>query len=275
MDFSVNLLHTMEKDMKFGILQVLKAANVSSAEEIDESVLMKVDKDTLIIFVNSLVSLVEKNLELCKLAANKVDEMKSELIENQKELLKKQQDQIDSVQKTVKTEIKSWADVVKKNNNQTKLLTTKTVKEAVRAVNNEEERSRNFIIYGLEEIADEEEEDLPAIVCGVYDRTGFSCPAGTTDIYRLGKKTADKARPIKVEMETPGDVQFMLKNAYKLRADEHFKLVYLAPDRTKEERKAHGKLINEMKELIKQDSSKHYFIRDNKVKSADKTLSTG
>ena len=59
--------------------------------------------------------------------------------------MEKQQKQIDSVQKIVKTEMKSWSDVVNKNNTQNKLtFTTKTVKEAVRAVNAEEGRSESI-----------------------------------------------------------------------------------------------------------------------------------
>ena len=74
-------------------------------------------------------------MNLCKSAASSIDQTKTEQmqIDMQKQLINRQQDQIDSVQKTVKREIKSWANV-------------KTVKEAVRSVN-EEERSRNLIIY--------------------------------------------------------------------------------------------------------------------------------
>ena len=43
--------------------------------------------------------------------------------------------------------LESWAAVVKKNMTQRKVLTTKTVKEAVKVANEEEERSRNLIMY--------------------------------------------------------------------------------------------------------------------------------
>ena len=49
-------------------------------------------------------------------------------------------------------------------------------------------------------------------------------------------------------------------------------MIYLAPDRTAEQRVAHNKLVNRMKELIKEDSSKHYFIRNNKIESTDKRI---
>ena len=84
---------------------------------------------------------------LFKSAASKMDQMKSEQIENQKELMKMKQDQIDSVQTTVETGMKSWVDIVKKNSSQNKQLTSKTVKEAVRAASEEEDRTKNFIIY--------------------------------------------------------------------------------------------------------------------------------
>ena len=62
----------------------------------------------------------------------------------------------------------------------------------------------------------------------------------------------------------------ILKNAHKLKAHAELKTVYLSPDRTKEQRLAHGKLVKKMKELISRDSSKHYFIRDCKVNCVDK-----
>ena len=56
----------------------------------------------------------------------------------------------------------------------------------------------------------------------------------------------------------------------KLKANSELKSVYLSPDRTKEQRSAHGKLVNQMKEMIARDCSKHYFIRDNKINCVDK-----
>ena len=66
------------------------------------------------------------------------------------------------------------------------------------------------------------------------------------------------------------DVENILRKAHKLKSNEEFKTVYLAPDRTPEQRAAHSKLVNQMKELIKNDSSKHYYIRDDKIKCTDK-----
>ncbi|KAL5251689.1 hypothetical protein ACHWQZ_G014734 [Mnemiopsis leidyi] len=152
---------------------------------------------------------------------------------------------------------------------------SKSVKEAVKAVNEEEERSKNLIVYGAQD--DDESE------------WGYSCKVDkTTDTFtaicdqlecenvdvqhctRIGEWRADRTRPIKVEFRTAADVETVLRKAHKLKASDEFKKVYLAPDRSAEERAAHSKLVNQMKELIKKDNSKHYFIRDDKIKCTDK-----
>ena len=70
------------------------------------------------------------------------DQLKSEKITSQKLLIEIQQTQMNTVQDTVESEIKSWTDVVKKNNNQlhVKRLSETSVKQAVRAVNEEKKK---------------------------------------------------------------------------------------------------------------------------------------
>ena len=272
MDFSIEQLHAVERDMKSKISKVLEATNGLSTGDLTQGALNKLTKSTLSDFVRSLVSTVECNIELCKSAASKIDAIQTEQIETQKKMLDLQREQMGTVDKTVKTELKSWADVVTSKINQTQSITTTTVKEAVRTVNDEEHRSKNYIIYGYDEIEDAEE-DPREIVKEVYEKAGCLVPE-ILDIYRIGKKTSGKTRPIKVEMSDSGDVRFILKHAYKLR-ESNLRSVYVAPDRTREERIAHSNLVKEMKELIRQFPSKHYIIRNNKVVCSDKTLSSG
>ena len=156
MDFSVESLHTAEKDIESEIRKLMKAVGASSPSDINQSSLQKLNKAPLQTFLVNIVSLYDKNISLCKSAAAKCDQLKSEQIELQKQLINAQNDQIAAVQKTVKTEMKSLADIAKKNLTQSKVVTAKTVKEAVRAVNEEIERSRNLIIYG---VAEGEEDD--------------------------------------------------------------------------------------------------------------------
>ena len=66
-------------------------------------------------------------------------------------------------------------------------------------------------------------------------------------------------RPIKVQFRTSSDVDLLLRRACKLKSSEEFSGVYLAPDRTPEQRAARNKLVQQ-KELIIKDSSKDDII---------------
>ena len=263
----------MEKEFSSEMAKILKTAKVNSTTELNENVLLKLTKNPLADIIVRLVNLCEKNLNTCKSAASKLDQMKTAQIESQKKLLEIQQERIDSVQQTVKTELKSWADVVKKgyDSNKLKQLTTQSVKEAVKSVNDEEKRSKCFLIYGCEEQEDEGDRSCE-IAQEIYCKVGFRPPV-IVDAYRIGNRTEGRTRPIKVEVEHPTDVHVLLKSAHKLRASD-MTSVYLAPDRTKEQRTAHKKLVTEMKSMIERDPSKYYYIRNNKINCIDKATSS-
>jgi hypothetical protein len=65
-------------------------------------------------------------------------------------------------------------------------------------------------------------------------------------------------------------VDIILRRAHKMKQHSDLKSVYVLSDRTKEQRAIHSKLVLKMKEIIKKDSSKHYFIKDSKVNCVDK-----
>ena len=89
--------------MKSEIQKVLKAVNVSTTSELNETVMMqKLNKNPLAKFVETLTNLIEKNIELCKSAAGKIDQLKSEKMADQKLLIEIQQGQINPVQDAVK-----------------------------------------------------------------------------------------------------------------------------------------------------------------------------
>jgi hypothetical protein len=92
MDFSVESLHAMERDMGSEILKLMKAVNVSSTSEINQNNLQRLNKGPLSSFLLSMVGLFEKNVDLCKSAAVKCDQLESEQIEIQKQVLQTQQD---------------------------------------------------------------------------------------------------------------------------------------------------------------------------------------
>ena len=253
----MDLLNKMEKEMTSDIQKVLRTLNVFSVSEVTESVLIaKLHKNPMAKIVISLLNLVEQNIELCKCAAGKIDEMKSEKIAEQKQLIDMQQGQIDSVQETVKTEMKSWTDVVKKNSNQRQgkqISSENTIKHAVRSVNEEERKSKNVMIYGCEEKENEADFEVQKAVKDIFNATHMFPFVNVCDLYRIGKKEPGKSRPIKAILESASDVANVLFHARNLKEREKFKHVYLGPDRTKQDQLAHNRLVKEMKLMIEKE----------------------
>ena len=264
--------------MKAELTRLMKATKVSSVADLTQSVLEnKLNKGPLSEYLSNLVKLVDSSMNLCKAAAGSIDEMKTKVLDTQTQLIECQNKEISSVKEVVQEETKTWADLFKKNNNHVKQSTHKSVREAIKAVNEEEERSRNFIIYGVKEEEKEDEEWVDDIKINPLHAqiTAISKQTVGVDTYirsidRIGKRVPGKVRPIKVELDSSTEVASFLSNANKLKESDEFKMVYLAPDRTAEQRVAHNKLVTRMKELIRQDSSKHYYIRNDKIESTDK-----
>ena len=90
---------------------------------------------------------------------------------------------------------------------------------------------------------------------------------------RLGtiKKDSDSVRPIKVTLGSADSVKEILSKAKTLKtlygSNEMFSKMYLAPDRSQEERIEHRKLVEEMKLLISKEPNKHHCIRNGKIVS--------
>ena len=101
-------------------------------------------------------------------------------------------------------------------------------------------------------------------------RVGPVKPLGETEATR------PSCRPIKVTLASPEAVKFVLSRAKKLKQNpyEEYKNINLSPDRSREERAAHKKLVEQLKQKISNDSSKYHFIRDGLIKSTDKVISS-
>ena len=266
--------------MKAELTRLMKATKVSSVADLSQSVLEnKLLKGPLSEYLSNFVKLIDSSMSmyLCKAAAGSIDEMKTKVLDTQTQLIECQNKEISSVKEVVQEETKTWADLFKKTNNNVKQSTHKSVREAIKAVNEEEERSSNLIIYGVKEEEKEDEHWVNNIKINPlqtqihFIKKQIDCSDIHARSYtRIGVKTEGKVRPIKVELHSSADVASILSNAHKLKESDDFKMVYLAPDRTAEQRVAHNKLVTRMKEMIRQDSSKHYYIRNDKIQSTDK-----
>ena len=122
----------------------------------------------------------------------------------------------------------------------------------------------------VEEIA-EDDEDCGQLMGEIFEDMDCCSNVNTVDCYRIGKKETAKTRPIRIECKDRSDAQYYLFHARKLKKSEKFSKVYLAPDRTREQRIAHNKLVKQMKEKIAADPGKYFYIRNKMICSIDKT----
>ena len=187
------------------------------------------------------------------------------IIQLQSKILEKRDEHIDSVQATVQKEIKSFSGVVSQSC--ATALAPSKIKTAVRKVTEEADRSRNFVIYGVDE---EKDENIIVKVNGILQEIEEKPPVET--VSRVGIKQAEKCRPVKVTLRSSDSVNQVLKKSKLLRTKEGFKSVYICPDRSLEERRAFKKLLEELraKRSAESDSDKVYIIRNNKIITIDK-----
>ena len=264
-------LHNIEKDLNAAFSFVLKSAKVDNAGELNQTVMTKMHKGPLINCVEKLFGLLKSNIELCRSAAGKIDRLQADCIQSKSELIALQQNKLDTVQTSVRKEMQSWSDIVQKNCEKSSVPAVKGhVKQVVKSFVEESDRSRSFIIYGAKE---EKAEHTPDLVDDLLLAINEENKHQVLGSLRIGtiKKDSDSVRPIKVTLGSADSVKEILSKAKTLKtlygSYAIFSKMYLAPDRSREERIEHRKLVEEMKLLISKEPSKHHCIRNGKIVS--------
>ena len=87
-------------------------------------------------------------------------------------------------------------------------------------------------------------------------------------VVRLGQPTG-KCRPVRVSLKSPDTVHSILNDSPKLKSSARHGKVYISSDRTPKERIRHKELVEELKNKLKVDSSKHWKISKGGVTSVD------
>ena len=223
---------------------------------------------------NQLNSVVGETLNAMK----DVEELKSFLIRSQesviklqRELLEAKANQLESVQTTVKSavqdtvqaEIKSYSQAVLKASPNT-TITEESLKKVVQKAVSEEDRSRNVLIFGLKET---DEEKLSDKVDELFEQIEVK---PHFEAVRIGRKSADKTRPVKILLSNSNTVHQILSKSKNLKLSEHHKTVFISPDRSPEEQARHHLLVLEMKEKAKKDLKRRYYIRSGIICCEDK-----
>ena len=275
MEFSVSTLHELEKQIEDLSDSVSAKLNCRKLEDLTHDLFKPkgVTKDVITEIVLKMGSMICQSRTVLRSAAEKLDQQKSGQIKTQNELIQCKSGKLTSVKETVKTEMKLFTDVVKNNTVASEISPAK-IKMAVKSAITEDDRSKNFIIFGAPEELECEEQEMSelSLVGDILGFMKFKERPNITNIERVGVKKSDSTRrPIKVTMRDPEIVREMLSRAKVLKSVDvegynfNYNKLYLSPDRSQDERISRQKLVQEMKERIKKDSSKKYYIRNNKV----------
>ena len=139
----------------------------------------------------------------------------------------------------------------------------KAVTKASVAKPDEEDRSRNLIVFGLPEEADGATVDTS--VTSLLEELDEKPPL--TSCTRLGMPAEGKLRPVKVTLKSRDSLLVLLKKACELRNSENFKRVFLEPDRTYEERVERKKSVKTLNELRQAHPERKYILRKGVIES--------
>ena len=188
-------------------------------------------------------------------------ESQEKLVKLQCELLEKRDTEINAVQSTAQTEIKSFADVLQKQCNSA--LAPKRVQRAIEHAT--EERCCNIIIHGLPDDEEEEQIDLDERVKKVLGMVGGEGIGGVWGFGRMGQFREGYNRPVKLRLTAKWIRDEFLSNKAKLRLWDYTKKVYISPDLSIEEREVRRRLVAELKKRKEAEPGKKFIIRGGKV----------
>ena len=242
-------------------------------------------KDTLGLLFSESFHYVRLQVEKMKQLKAELSSVKSQLIENQQWVISLQEQiidnkdkQLDAVQTVVKSSVesnlkeqfKSYSKAAAENVmvcQADSLADPATLKKMVKSVVQEEDRSRNVVIFGLPE---QKNENVEARVQEVFQEIGLK---PTLQATRVGKIRKDNAkRPVQVSLSSHSVVHQVLCQVKKLRHSATFSKVYVRPDRSEEERAQDRLLVNELAKKREMEPDKLHFIRSGTIHSRDKPI---
>ncbi|KAL5260533.1 hypothetical protein ACHWQZ_G010615 [Mnemiopsis leidyi] len=241
---------------------------VDGAKNLSPSALNKhsVTKAQMAEFLFTAVYLLDHCcLPLMSSATSQIETLQEEKISDQKTIINLQQDliskkneELGEVSKTVEAGLKTYSSALQQSC--TTALSPRNIAAAVKTVTQEEDRSRELVLFGVTE---ESEDRVTSVVTKVLEQMNEK--PQVMQCRRIGKPNATATRPIIFSVRSSDVAHQILKKAKLLRDIEGYKTVYISPNRTREERVARQKLVCKLKEKRKGDPNSRYFIRKDEI----------
>ena len=257
-------MYQLEKSISELLFSTFNARKLS---DIRRTVLKSANKDIAVDLAMNLASLLDRSGQLLRNASADLDCLKREQIESQSKLLKVQEElsvkksaQLDAVKTTVEENMSSWAAVVKKNSGNK--VMQKEVKKAVKCAINESDREYNVVMFNVEEQKKEDPSEKydADTALDIMNFAGLDVVEGEYTTERIGTLDKDKNRPLKVKFDFKSTAFSLLAKAKNLKDNEEYGQVFIVPDRSREERIEHRKLVEQLKLIRTQNPDKRCYI---------------
>ena len=185
-----------------------------------------------------------------------------EVIEPQKKLISKKDEELGLVSKTVEDGLKSYSSVLQQSC--TTALSPNNIATAVKKIAKEDDRSKEVVIFGV----DEETGECPAYkVAGIQEQ--LEEKPLISGCRRIGQRVTGATRPLNFSVKSTDIVHQILRKAKRLKDIDGFRTVNISPNRTLDERINRKKLVVELKKRRSEYPNSRYFIRKGEIVKAD------
>ena len=227
--------------------------------------------------VTRLYGIVSELRDENKGLSERVMEAERKVIQLQEQLIESKDNQMKGLTSTVETVVrdsveKSYCQVAATNVSTPAppAITPAAIERAVRDMAESEERSKNVLIFGLDE---QDSESIEERVAEIFEAVNEKPRPDT--VTRVGKKTTDNNRPVIVKFSSASIAMGILRKSQTLRSTEKFKKVFVSPDRSILQRNKHRQLVTELKRRAGEDKGRRYYIRDGQIQSEERGVPEG
>ena len=273
-------IDTALSEMIHGLNAFMFAANVEDVYDLkSERISTKLNKTQLSRFCHDMAHYMARGVKALSQAGkdkrkhqSQMIEIQNDIIELQAKLITCQENNTEVIQTVMKNEVKSWSEILTKNvtkeasASRVHPVSSKQLERVVKKVVSEEDRSKNLIVYGVEE---SKSEDVDVIVADIMEIVGEK--PRIVERRRIGLPRSGRQRPIRVTLTSGDVVQQILRKSGNLKKSANHSRTYIESDKTVSERAEHRKLVDELKKKIESDPQQYHCIRQKKIISLKKS----
>ena len=286
MGFSGEKTNKLMEEISDTLKDILGAVKCKKVSDLQLDMFKKPNKDKLAEWMVSMCNTLEMSRSLFLGASAHIDELQRDVIDNQKITIKLQEDiihckdfQISGVQQAVesemnglktvvqdtfKAEIKSYSAAVESSTSSSLVIPSGKLQSVAKTIVEEEDRSKHVMVFGLPESSTE---PLADVATEIFQELGEK--PKVVSVCRLGSVKPGIVRPVKVALRSHSDCSQVLWKSRNLRMVDKYKNVFLAPDRSPDEREKHKELVNKLKEKRLKEPQKRHYIRSGNICSVD------